>query len=463
MLRAMRFPLALLLITASSPAPAQDPSPPQALDAWLDQRWAAAPASTKALLGRFAASGLGVEAVEELLRAGRARYPAPGIRPGAFSQRLYPLRCDHVDYSTQYLLYVPRRYDPKRPSGLLLVAHGGNGAMLLLRAGQAALGGTFPWIREAERHNWIVAAPLTQRGWGQIGNSVVFSLISKLQRDYHIDPDRIYLTGHSMGGHMTWRSALAMPDRWAAVSPMSGGYDFVARNQIANLYGVPGYATWCQTEPYGIGKDNATNAAWLQEHAYPWKMVKAPGRHTIPQREIPKIARFFQATPRDLYRKELYIHRAGRLQHDRAPDAAASKKRNWARTESWQGPHTWVADRPLDFSTNHWIRLTDGEARKEPRVVHGRILGGNRIDLRTKGVSKLRLYLHAKMLEDAEKPVLVTVNGAARPPLRFAPDLKTMLELVREFDDRGRVFHMAVDLEIRSETPELAPPASGDK
>ncbi len=47
-----------------------------------------------------------------------------------------------------------------------------------------------------------------------------------------------------MGGHLSWRSGLWMADRWGAVSPMSGGYDYVKDKQIYVLVNVPGYATF---------------------------------------------------------------------------------------------------------------------------------------------------------------------------------------------------------------------------
>ena len=37
-----------------------------------------------------------------------------------------------------------------------------------------------------------------------------------------IDPERVYLTGLSRGGHATWRWAAAEPDRFAAIAPVAG-------------------------------------------------------------------------------------------------------------------------------------------------------------------------------------------------------------------------------------------------
>src|SRR5262249_13376007 len=153
--------------------------------------------------------------VEKLLRQGRAGYEK-FAEPGKLLF-LGPLECDHVDYKTRYFLYVPKSYDPAKASPLLLVGHGGNGAMSADYAKRAAQGGIRPWLPVADKHGMILAAPLTERGWGWIGDSIVLSLRSKLQRQFHVDPDRVCLTGHSMGGHLSWRSGIFMPDRWAGV------------------------------------------------------------------------------------------------------------------------------------------------------------------------------------------------------------------------------------------------------
>lgn len=47
-------------------------------------------------------------------------------------------------------------------------------------------------------------------------------LITTALRDYRIDPDRVYLTGVSAGGDVTWDFAALHPERLAAIVPMSG-------------------------------------------------------------------------------------------------------------------------------------------------------------------------------------------------------------------------------------------------
>lgn len=48
-------------------------------------------------------------------------------------------------------------------------------------------------------------------------------LIERTIQQHHIDPDRIYLTGLSMGGFGSWELAARRPDLFAAIVPVCGG------------------------------------------------------------------------------------------------------------------------------------------------------------------------------------------------------------------------------------------------
>ena len=63
----------------------------------------------------------------------------------------------------------------------------------------------------------------------------VMDVIAEVRRDYAIDPDRIYLMGHSMGGYGTWSVAMAHPDVFAAIGPISGGGDASGMVKIAHI------------------------------------------------------------------------------------------------------------------------------------------------------------------------------------------------------------------------------------
>jgi predicted peptidase len=56
----------------------------------------------------------------------------------------------------------------------------------------------------------------------------LIQLIDHAIANLNVDPDRVYVTGLSMGGYGTWRVAAAYPDRIAAAVPICGGGDVAA-------------------------------------------------------------------------------------------------------------------------------------------------------------------------------------------------------------------------------------------
>ena len=362
-----------------------------------------------------------------------------------------PLECEHVDHRVAYLAYLPRAYAARRAWPLVVIGHGGSATRDLAFGAWAAREGVEPyWLEAAEAHGFILVAPLTDRGWGAIGNSILFSTISRATREYHIDPDRIHVTGHSMGGHLAWRCGINFADRWGAVSPMSGGYDFVADRQVENLYNVPGYATWGTYEPFRIAEYNRTICAYMEANDYPWVHAECDGGHEIFPAEIPRVAQFFRDHPRNLYRAAVRVRAGGPLEF-----AIAERHPEW--------PHatTWRPGRPIPVSTCHWLRLSplpaDTPADAAVQQVRAAYRGGNAFEITSVNAQRLRILLHPAMVDFA-RDIAVTVNGAMSFAGRVRPDLATMLGLVREFDDRGRVFHAAIDVEIPPELRRGAPP-----
>ena len=66
----------------------------------------------------------------------------------------------------------------------------------------------------------IVACPLARgtMGYEGIAEQDVYGVLADAERRFPIDPDRVYLTGISMGGAGALRLALTRPDVWAAVA-----------------------------------------------------------------------------------------------------------------------------------------------------------------------------------------------------------------------------------------------------
>jgi hypothetical protein len=52
-------------------------------------------------------------------------------------------------------------------------------------------------------------------------SGVIVELINWVEKNYSMDPDRVYLTGFSYGGACTWAVAQQFPERFAAIVPLS--------------------------------------------------------------------------------------------------------------------------------------------------------------------------------------------------------------------------------------------------
>lgn len=128
-----------------------------------------------------------------------------------------------VDSTLQpYQMFVPSSYDKSKLFPLIIALHGmgADENSYLSAYGQGA------FKIEAEKHGYIVACPKGRKPASMyIGDAEkdVMDVLAEVRRAYNVDPDRIYLTGHSMGGFGTWSVAMNHPDVFAALGPVSGG------------------------------------------------------------------------------------------------------------------------------------------------------------------------------------------------------------------------------------------------
>jgi len=131
-----------------------------------------------------------------------------------------------------YLLYVPKDYDKSKPTPLMLFLHGAgergtdiNKVKMHGPPKQIAAGKEFPCI---------VVSPQCPSGiWWQ--EFELMALLDDVATKYNVDPDRIYLTGLSMGGFGTWQLAAYAPRKFAAIAPICGGGETFWAKQIAHI------------------------------------------------------------------------------------------------------------------------------------------------------------------------------------------------------------------------------------
>jgi len=124
-----------------------------------------------------------------------------------------------IDGSVQYYAVNPaQNRDPEFRPGLALSVHGA-GVEAVNQAGSY------------ENKEWLnIVAPTNRRpygfDWEDWGRLDALEAMEDFLRRYPSDPERVYLTGHSMGGHGTWILGVLFPDKFAAIGPSAGWISF---------------------------------------------------------------------------------------------------------------------------------------------------------------------------------------------------------------------------------------------
>ena len=127
----------------------------------------------------------------------------------------------------RYLLYVPKTYDRSKPTPLVISFHPA-------ASWPAAEKNVSQWNDLADERGFIVAYPAgsgspgvwrTKSSHSDLDVKFVSDLIDKLEREYNIDPARIYLNGYSQGGGITFVLSCRLSGRIAAVGAVAAALE----------------------------------------------------------------------------------------------------------------------------------------------------------------------------------------------------------------------------------------------
>lgn len=126
------------------------------------------------------------------------------------------------------LIHVPESYDPASGTMLVLDFHGFTSAdwqesLLTGMSDEADERGFIVAYPQGVATSWNAGA-CCGTAWTDAVDDVGFvdALLDRLERDYCIDPRRVYATGMSNGGFFSHRLACEKSDRFAAVAPVAG-------------------------------------------------------------------------------------------------------------------------------------------------------------------------------------------------------------------------------------------------
>jgi predicted peptidase len=145
---------------------------------------------------------------------------------------------DGVTY--KYQVFVPSNWNKKVKWPVILFLHGygeeGDDGLLQTQVGLAAA------IRNhVDRFPFVVAIPQCRKqDWWTTPamEAQALKALDQTLQEFKGDPQRVYLTGISMGGFGTWAIASGHPGKFAAIVPICGGIRLLHGSQLPNYHDV---------------------------------------------------------------------------------------------------------------------------------------------------------------------------------------------------------------------------------
>lgn len=214
---------------------------------------------------------------------------------GVGIQNEYTLNYQNIERS--YILYTPNGLDTSKPMPLVFVLHGGGGnAENIIRSSD--------FNEVADQNKALIVYP---NGTGRLNDAVLtwnggtccgfaqenniddVGFIREILKDVesieNVDPKRIYATGMSNGGIMSYRLACEASDIFAAIGSVSGTLNFSPCTPTENVSIIHFHGTEDQHVPYdgGVGSQSLVGVdfASVQDSVNFW--VEFNGCNSQPQ------------------------------------------------------------------------------------------------------------------------------------------------------------------------------------
>ncbi len=191
----------------------------------------APPVITGDLTRQFSSRLLIADGIDKQIGLSSAQVPAelrPGVEHGG------PVETwKYTGRESYYGMHVPQRYPGSRGAWpLIIYLHGYTGVI------DEGFYNPTGLVAAADREGYLFATPMGRGDYFYTGEGDldVLEALADVERHYRVDPRRIYIMGHSMGGYGSGDVATHHPDLFAAGAPAEGTG---SAELYANLRNVP--------------------------------------------------------------------------------------------------------------------------------------------------------------------------------------------------------------------------------
>jgi dienelactone hydrolase len=322
--------------------------------------------------------------------------PSAAARPSGFVRLAW---VDPVDNSTQFCrVYLPADYDPARRWPTVVNLHGYN------PDNPPYVGFWSVDVRHdatAEKWGviWIEAHGRANSQYVGIGEADVLRCLDEARRRLSVDDERTYLTGESMGGSGTWLIGSRNADRFAAIAPIFGGWDY-------RITSGPGYTdpSWGRPMDLWSGEAGSSFAGAEQLANTPVFIHHGDADAAVPVAFSRHIVQLMQRWGYDVRYREYpgWIHEdlnyrdetvAWMLKH-RRPSAP---------------PKVRIRSTDLEAAKAHWVRVDAAAAPMTMIEADAEMVEPGLLRLDTRNVAAVTLTPPASLLAGA--PLRVVWNG----------------------------------------------------
>jgi predicted esterase len=329
-----------------------------------------------------------------------------------------------------YRVQLPPEYDPYHRYPTIVTLHGpGINTETQVDWWAGAPGKNGQRMGQATRYSYIVIAPewttehQREYEFSAREHAAVLNCLRDACRRFSVDTDRVYLSGHSMGGNAAWDIGLAHPDLWAGVIPIVAQVDRYCSLYWRNAELVPYYFVCGELD----GNKLAVNARDFDRYmtrGYNVTVVEYLGRgHEDYYDEIQRLFDWMNRLRRNFYPKEFTC----------------------ATMRSWDNFFWWVELASLP--KNATVEPSDWPPPRGTQAVQvtGMVNTNNGLSVRT-GSGMINVWLSPKLV-DLRRRVNVVVNGRRlSAEAATTANLDVLLEDARTRADRQNPFWARVEM-----------------
>lgn len=363
-----------------------------------------------------ALEGVGPERIAQMLPL----LPPPRDPAGAAPGKTVRIEVSAAKDSpaTAYWLSLPDEYHTDHSYPLIVALHGEQGTP------EQELQGF--WGAQSKRHGYIVIAPeyvpQTARNKGYDFSAESHQIVIDSLRDallrFSVDANRVFLSGHGMGGDAAWDMGLSHPHLFAGVMPINGAIDHYAPLYWENGKTLPMFTISGELDRDLMDRNVGTLMKFMQ---YNFDVIYAEYNGAGPEAFYSEIHALFDWM--------------SRLRRGPPPKEIKVRTLRESDTSFW-----W-----FEFSgiPEHMKGINWANARQQPvhaLTVTAKITPANTISIHSKAANHTVWLARGEGLVDFDRRLKVEINGKQRWNDFVKPDLVAMLDHVRIHGDRQLLY-----------------------